>query len=234
MPFLPLGTLPRMVLKPIYYSGRIASESKMKISFEDLYPVLPSLGRPGPKTLLHVGCGTSPRSKLPSCFLGDEWAELRLDIDKSVSPDIVASLIDMSPVRSSSIDAIWSSHSIEHLEGFEVAQAFQEFHRVLRGDGFLLATLPDLGKVASLIVAGKAEEVIYVSPAGPITALDMIFGHQASIARGKNYMAHRTGFTAETLQRHLTKSGFEEVRVMLGKSYDIWVIAKKSQATTLR
>src|SRR5665213_540831 len=39
----------------------------------------------------------------------------------------------------------------------------------------------------------------YTSPAGPITPLDMLFGHSDSIASGHLYMAHKTGFTCASL-----------------------------------
>ncbi|GAA5233040.1 class I SAM-dependent methyltransferase [Verticiella sediminum] len=199
----------------------------MKISHSDLAAVVPALLARGKKTLLHVGCGTAPRSRLPECFQSPEWTEIRLDIDASVNPDIVASLTDMRAVASATVDAIWSSHNIEHLEGFEVARSLDEFHRVLKPAGFTLLTLPDMKKVAALIAEDKSNEVVYTSPAGPITPLDMMFGHQASLAAGKRYMAHRTGFTATSIRNKLVEAGFSEVRVMQGSAYDLWAIAIK-------
>jgi hypothetical protein len=40
---------------------------------------------------------------------------LRLDIDKNVNPDIVGTMLDMSAVADASVDAVFSSHNIEHL-----------------------------------------------------------------------------------------------------------------------
>ena len=197
----------------------------MNISHADLARFIPALDIPGPKALLHIGCGTAPRSRLPECFKTREWQEIRLDINPAVKPDIIASLTDMSVVPSASADAVWSSHNLEHLEGFEVAGALAEIRRVLKPGGFALITLPDLQRIAQLIAEGRGEEVMYTSPAGPITPLDMLFGHQASLARGNRYMGHRTGFTAERLGKTLTEAGFEEVRVLKGKSFDLWAVA---------
>ncbi|MBU4609708.1 methyltransferase domain-containing protein [Achromobacter sp. GG226] len=199
----------------------------MRTTYNDLAPIVPMLRERGTKTLLHVGCGSAPRSRLPKCFQAPDWREVRLDIDRRVKPDIVATLTDLSVVDADSVHAVWSSHNIEHLEGYEVATALKEFHRVLRPGGFVLITLPDLFQIAQMIVDGKAGQVIYTSPAGPITPLDMLFGHQASIARGEHYMAHRTGFTANRLHQELVNEGFADVRVMRGESYDLWGVAIK-------
>jgi len=200
----------------------------MKITQEDLAHFVPSLRLPGNKTLLHIGCGTASPERLPDCFKSVQWQEVKLDIDPKVKPDIVASLTDMSAVASASVDAVWSSHNIEHLEGFQVDGALREIRRVLKPGGFALITLPDLQRIAELIAQGRGDDVMYTSPAGPITPLDMLFGHQASLARGNHYMAHRTGFTAKRLGKMLAEAGFGEVRVLKGRSFDLWAVALNS------
>ncbi len=203
----------------------------MNISYADLARFVPILSTASQKTLLHVGCGSAPASRLPECFKTGNWQEVRLDINRSVMPDIVASLTDMSAVPASSVDAVWSSHNIEHLEDFEVPIAMGEIRRVLKPGGFALITLPDLETIARLIVDGKGDEVLYVSSAGPITPIDMLFGHQRSIQKGNRYMAHRSGFTAARLARTLINAEFEDVRVMPGTSYDLWAVAVNKQTS---
>jgi len=61
-----------------------------------------------------------------------------------MQPDIVCSITDMSPVAADSVDAVWSSHNLEHLQRHEVPVALAEFLRVLKPAGLLLLTLPDL------------------------------------------------------------------------------------------
>ena len=197
----------------------------MRIDYDELARFVPVLRSRQPKSLLHVGCGRARPERLPACFREGAWREIRLDIDPAVRPDIVASLTDMAAVSDDSVHAVWSSHNLEHLEGFQVPRALAEIRRVLKPGGFALITLPDLEVVARLIVAGKGEEVLYTSPAGPITPLDMLFGHQASVRRGNAFMAHRTGFTAQRLAGQLRHAGFTDVRVMPGRSYDLWAVA---------
>ena len=178
------------------------------------------------KIVLNVGCGYSARQGLHPAFQGEEWQELRLDIDPSVKPDIVCSMIDMHPVATNSIDAIWSSHNIEHLHRHEVPIALSEFMRVLRPGAQLLLTLPDLQKVAELIANDGLEDEAYMSPAGAITPLDMIFGHTPSLARGNQHMAHKTGFTARTLGQLLIDAGFAGVTVQRD-GFALWARAYK-------
>ena len=85
------------------------------------------------KTFLHVGCGPVKKSQIPG-FKKDCWREIRFDIDKNVNPDIEGTLTDMSEVKTSSVDAIYSSHNIEHVYPHEVPIVLQEFYRVLKED----------------------------------------------------------------------------------------------------
>ena len=77
------------------------------------------------KVVLHVGCGRKNARKLHHVFHDGGWRELRLDIDPAVAPDIVASLTDMSAVEGASVDAIWSSHNLEHLPAHDVPRRWR-------------------------------------------------------------------------------------------------------------
>jgi len=175
------------------------------------------------KTLLHVGCGYKTAQQLPFLFQ-QGWKELRLDLDPKTKPDIIGSMIDLQ-LDAQSIDAIYSSHNLEHLYAHEVGQALKEFTRVLKHHGFLVITLPDLQSIAQLVVDDKLMETAYESGMGAISAIDMIFGHRDSIAANNTLMAHKTGFTKTSLAAALERVGFEEVRVMRGSHFDLWAIA---------
>lgn len=183
------------------------------------------------RRVLHVGCGQPNPAKLHQTFRDASWQEIRLDIDAAVRPDIVASITDMSCVADASVEALWSSHNLEHLNAHEVPLALAEFARVLKPAGFALITLPDIQAVAQLIADDKLEEVAYRSPAGPISAIDMVFGHRRSIAAGNGFMAHRTGFSARSLSEALRRAGFSDTRVQRGRSYDLWALARKAPSS---
>ena len=99
-----------------------------------------------------------------------------------------------------------------------------EIMRVLRPDGFALLSSPDLEAIARLILDHGLDHVAYTSSAGPITPLDMMFGHSESIARGNTFMSHRTGFTSRSLGTHLADAGFATVLVKRER-LDLWALA---------
>jgi predicted SAM-dependent methyltransferase len=177
------------------------------------------------KRVLNTGSGPVD-NRLHPCFRADQWQSIRLDIDPRVKPDLVGTIQDMRGiVPDACFDAVWSSHALEHLHGHEVVPALLEFRRVLRDDGFAFVTCPDLEAVASLLLERGMDKPVYISPAGPIAVADMIFGHRASVAAGNTYMAHNTGFTAESLGTLILEAGFAEVHVGQGDSIDLWAIA---------
>lgn len=184
------------------------------------------------KVVLNVGCGPRLPDKLSPVFRLGGWRELRLDIDPNVEPDIVASLTDMRGVSDASVDAVWSSHNLEHLFAHEVPIALREFRRVLKPDGFLLVTLPDLQAVAKVVAEGGADTVIMRTRVNgaegpPITALDVLYGHGWWIERGRTYMAHKTGFTRDSLGKRLVEAGFGTVAMKGGPTFDLWALAVK-------
>ncbi|HEX2552923.1 MAG TPA: class I SAM-dependent methyltransferase [Microvirga sp.] len=160
------------------------------------------------KRVLHVGCGAATLAKLPRGFQDGSWSEVRFDINPNVRPDIIGTITDMVRVPSGSVDAVYSSHNIEHVYAHEVVPALQEFRRVLKDGGFAVITCPDLQAVAEHMRDGNLFDPIYSSPAGPISPVDILYGHRASIARGETYMAHRTGFSLKTLTRCCVEAGF--------------------------
>lgn len=180
----------------------------------------------GKKLVLHIGCGAANPAKLHQSFQGPEWHEVRLDIDASVKPDIVADMIDMSAVPDESVDAVWSSHNIEHLYPHDVPGALKEISRVIKNGGAFLVTLPDIQSVANYVAHGNLEEPIYDSPAGPICPIDILYGFRKSMAMGNLFMAHKTAFTAESLARHLRDSGFSNIRVRR-EWVNLWAVGYK-------
>lgn len=181
------------------------------------------------KSFLHVGCGPKHKEQTTRAFNSDEWIEKRLDIDPAVAPDLVGTMTDMSAVPSGSVQSVFSSHNIEHLYPHEVPVALAEFYRVLSADGFVVITCPDLQSVCKLVADDKLTEPAYVSPAGPIAPIDILYGHRPPMACGNLYMAHRCGFTERVLRATLQAAGFKSVVSMARPGcFDLWALATKA------
>ena len=186
------------------------------------------------KTFLHVGCGQKRQSQTTLGF-GDvtRWKELRLDIDPQVQPDVEGTMLDMSLVPTGSVDAVYSSHNIEHVYPHEVMVAMSEFLRVLAENGFLVITCPDLQSVSALIADDELTEPAYDYPAGPIAAIDILYGFRKSIERGNHFMAHKCGFTRKVLHGTLQAAGFKSIGSLARGHpfYDLWAVAAKDDRT---
>lgn len=87
--------------------------------------------------VLDIGCG--PYKAFPH-FIGiDNWKDL---IEKGIHfrPDLVMNADRMPIIASECMDAIFSSHLLEHIEDYKTA--LKEWWRVLRHDGYLILYLP--------------------------------------------------------------------------------------------
>lgn len=180
------------------------------------------------RTVLHVGSGRQTIKNMPIGFQDGSWSELRLDIEPAVAPDIIGTITDMSAVKDDSVSALYSSHNIEHVFSYEVVPTLREFRRVLSSDGFAVVTCPDIQEVAKHVAAGNLAEPLYQSSMGPITALDIMFGHIGAVQRGEFYMAHRTGFSLDLLITRLNEAGFASVAGYRLQPFQLWAVATKS------
>ncbi len=169
--------------------------------------------------MLNTGAGHSDASDLPAYFKG--WRQWRVDIDRNVQPDLVASMTDLSAVADGTVDAIWASHCLEHLFAHEVPVALAEFCRVLNDTGFVCIIVPDIQAVADRITQDRLHEPIYESPAGAVSAHDMLWGFGPAIAGGALSMAHRCGFTPASLLAGLQAAGFAEIALRRRSSLEL-------------
>lgn len=141
------------------------------------------------RRVLHVGCGYEV---LPDIF--DDAVVTRLDLNPDCNPDIVASVLDLGDIGP--FDAVYGSHMLEHLSESEVRTALGEFKRVLAPGGAVIMIVPNLDGIL------PTTDVVYESPAGPITGLDMIYGKR-SFVDSIPFMQHKTGFIADSMQKVL-------------------------------
>ena len=167
------------------------------------------------KRLLHAGCAKSP---LPPFFGEGQYAEVRLDIDPGMEPDIVASITDLGDIGA--FDVVYSSHCVEHLYPADVRIALGEFFRVTESDGSCVVIVPDLQGLR------VSDDPLFESPVGWLSALDLIYGCRFDAHRS-GYMAHHSGFTASLLADAMREAGFPKVTTRRLPDYNLMAVGQK-------
>jgi len=140
---------------------------------------------------------------------------------------VLASITDLSAIASDSVDAVWASHCVEHLYHHETGAALGEMRRILGPSGFACIRVPDLQTIAGFIAADRMHEVIYESPAGPITPHDVVFGYGRDVSAGRLAMAHRTGFTPTLLVQSLQSAGFDSFLIRRSSALELVAVARR-------
>ena len=171
--------------------------------------VAPIVLDPARRNVLDVGGG--PREyALPPHYA--DWRRLMLDVDANAKPDVLLDARSLATLPAAQFDAVYCSHNLEHYHEHEVAKVLAGFAHVLKApDGFVEIRVPDLHAVAQAMVAQGRDlgDALYVSPAGPIRVVDVLYGYSRAIEQsGQDYYAHKTGFTRRALRGALEAAGF--------------------------
>lgn len=159
-------------------------------------------------SVLNVG-GNSKTIPLPDHYWG--WDHLLLDIDPRDDVDMVCDARELQTREPALFDAVYCSHNLEHYYPHDVPRVLRGFVHVLKPNGFAEIRVPDVGSVMRAVVEKNMDidDVLYVSPAGPILVRDVFYGWHVEIERsGKDFFAHKTGFTQKSLIAALKAAGF--------------------------
>jgi len=180
------------------------------------------------KKVLNVG-GNSKDIPLPPQYTGFE--HLLLDINPKGSPDIVCDARELATLAAAQFDAVYCSHNLEHYYRHDVPRVLAGFMHVLKDSGFAQIRVPDIQEVMKVTMEKNLDvnDVLYQSPAGPITVLDVIYGYGVEIEQsGEDFFAHKTGFTKNTLLKVLHEAGFSNMYVAQG-NFEINALAFKKE-----
>ena len=180
--------------------------------------------------VLNVG-GNSKSTRMPGHF--DGWQQLYLDIDSRWKPDVLCDARLLSSQPAQQFDAIFCSHNLEHYYAHDVRKVLNGFLHVLNGTGFAEVVVPDIRATMTTMLENglDIEDPLYQSPAGPVSAHDVIYGFGPEIEKsGQDFMAHKTGFTQKSLFATLTRAGFPYVFSQL-RSLEVRALAFKVAPT---
>ncbi len=128
-----------------------------------------------------------------------------IDIEPKVKPHTVGDIRDL-PFSDESFDSVLCHHVLEHVPVFDVWKSIQNMYRVLKPGGELFVSVPNMSYACEWVLSGKALETMYCiklsdekGTSAPITPMDMLFGWGIAIKSGQPNMAHRYGFTRESI-----------------------------------
>jgi SAM-dependent methyltransferase len=165
----------------------------------------------GTPHVLNVG-GNSKAIAIPGHYYG--WRHLLLDIDPASEADLVCDARELHTLTPSQFDAVYCSHNLEHYFPHDVKRVLNGFMHVLRPGGFAEIRVPDIEAVMrEMMQKGlDIEDVLYHVPSGPILVRDVLYGWQMEIERsGRDFFAHKTGFSPRSLVATLRRAGFAAV-----------------------
>ncbi|MBA0049969.1 class I SAM-dependent methyltransferase [Streptomyces sp. AJS327] len=174
--------------------------------------------RPGstPATVLDVGCGdgtaaaTAARVLAPHRIVGVDWSQ---DALRRAATHIGAVRGELTapglPIASGAADAVLFSEVIEHL--VDPDAALDELRRVLRPDGHLLLSTPNLAAWYN-----RALLLFGTQPVFSEVSLRGIHGRP-----GSQVVGHLRLYTARALRSLLPAAGFEVVRITGAPYHDV-------------
>ncbi len=168
------------------------------------------------KAVLNVG-GSSKAIPIPKHYYG--WRHDLLDIDPAGKPDVCMDARELEKLPAESYDAVYCAHNLEHYHRHEGAKVLRGFHHILRTSGFAEIHVPNLEEVISSMVRRRLDidDVLYMSPKGPILVRDSIYGYHREIEEsGQDFYAHKTGFTPKALTAFMAANGFPYHLVTIG------------------
>lgn len=186
---------------------------------------------PSTKKVLNVG-GGSKSIAIPSYYSG--WQHDLLDIDPRGNPDVVCDARELALLKGGEYDAVYCSHNLEHYYRHHGLKVVKGFLHMLKEDGFAEIRVPDIAQVIRELREHQLEldDLLYESPAGPITAHDVLYGLQAEIeSSGQDFYAHKAGFTPKSLERMLAEGGFRKVFFSNDEHLAVHAFAFKTEPT---
>jgi predicted SAM-dependent methyltransferase len=116
------------------------------------------------------------------------------------------------PLEANSVEVIYSSHMVEHLDPEEVRTFLKEAHRVLTPRGILRIAVPDVGKlVSNYLTTGDADELVaqtFLAARKPKTLLEKL----KYLVVGSRH--HHWMYDGASLSRLLASMGFIDAKVL--------------------
>ena len=122
-----------------------------------------------------------------------------LNIQKNDGVDFVGSISDLSQFDDSSIEEIYASHVVEHVDQKNIKKTLEGIYRVLKNDGKFYISVPDLDVLCRIFIDNKAPAKV------KFHVMRMMFGGQTD-----EFDYHYFGWNYEFLNSYLIEAGFKK------------------------
>lgn len=155
---------------------------------------------------------------------GNDYKTGFLNVDFNSCADVFLDARNKFPFKDCTIEFIYSSHFIEHLDHHELMEHFKECRRMLSNGGVLRIAAPDFVAAMAGYLNRNQERLEIIKTRFPIK-LDSIKGidkdlicYMDYLNRGiHEYGEHKIIFDLEKLQNMLICCGFEKEKIHVSK-----------------
>ena len=132
-----------------------------------------------------------------------------LNIQKNEGVDFIGDISDLSQFQDNSIEEIYASHVVEHIDQKNIKSTLKGINRVLKDGGKFYVSVPDLDILCR----------IFIEKSAPIKVkyhvMRMMFGGQTD-----NFDYHYFGWNYEFMNNYLLEAGFKKNEKV--KTFDIF------------
>lgn len=161
------------------------------------------------KRVLDVG---SSNVKLDGMTRFAGWEVVTIDMDAEAGATILGDVRDLVALTGGAqYDAIYASHFLEHLYPWEVVGVLRQFASVLAPDGWLEVWVPDVMEAMHHALErsiGMGELLYHAVNGAEVTLLDMLYGWEKEVQKGKDGFAHHTAYDWRLLGQRLREAGY--------------------------
>ena len=132
-----------------------------------------------------------------------------LNIQKKNGVDFIGDITDLSQFKENSIDEIYASHVVEHVDQNNIKKTLSGVYRVLDNDGKFYVSVPDMDILCQMFLAKKLTSKVRFH------IMRMMFGGQTD-----KYDYHYFGWNFGFLKDYLQEAGFKKIEKV--KSFSLF------------
>jgi len=123
-----------------------------------------------------------------------------LNIQKNDGVDFIGDISDLSQFEDNSIDEIYASHVVEHINQKNIKKTLSGIHRVLTTNGKFYISVPDMDVLCRIFISKEAPTKV------KFHVMRMMFGGQID-----EFDFHYFGWNLQFLKDYLSSAGFKKI-----------------------